>query len=196
MTCPTQFPNTFHPPISVFIDVKWFVTFTTSQTHDRKQRLAQRDVTVAFISRQGAFKKPVEQMLGRGSERDSLGPGAINQALTAAARLRVRITQHDKYNYWPICKKSVTTNHPGGHDSSEHMFAHSSSKPQQLTGTKKKVCARYLHGDLLINEIRPSQTVCPSGGEKLSWSGNLHIREERQRPAVVQGKTHYSCLHE
>lgn len=36
--------------------------------------------------------------------RDSLRPEAINQALSAAARLHVMITQQDKYYYWPICK--------------------------------------------------------------------------------------------
>lgn len=96
--------------------------------------------------------KPAEQMAGE-DLRASLRTEAINQVLTAAARHHVMLTQHDKYNYWPMRKEKNTLKTKTVQAESRCSPCSRRSKTQQLI-EKTGRC-----GDLLINEINLRQTV-------------------------------------
>lgn len=69
----------------------------------KESRAGHGETSAWLSSHNRKHLKPVEQMF-REDLRRPLRPGAINQPLSAAARLHVMITANDKYYYWPICK--------------------------------------------------------------------------------------------
>lgn len=83
-------------------------SYLKSCATERKRLWPYWDVSVAFISQQETFKARWANVRGR-SERLPAARGRKSGAVSSS-RVRVVITAHDKYHYWPICKTRHTKN--------------------------------------------------------------------------------------
>ncbi len=130
-------------------------------------------------------------MLGK-DLRDSLWPEAINPALTtAAARLCVMITAHDKYYYWLICKSRQQKRLRAVEQADVRPLL---KKYKHRAWRKRCVADFSLIWLMTYSDVK----LClPLGEKELSWTGDLHIRKEQlgMQQLIKEERLSTLCMH-